>query len=315
MSKRKILTLALTVCMVAILAIGGSLAYLTDTDQAVNVFTTGNVKIDLIEDFGDNNDETLEKLLPTTGYTDETKYFRINGIEKEIYVENEGSEPAYVRIHLAIPDIIDSGAKDHPALDASDNIVHWNMAKETIVPGTWSWLPTYTEGTGYEGNGEGNWNVYQITINEGTEEEPKDVTYNVYVATYRTALKGVSQEQKKDENGAIVYDENGEPVMVDVIDVTPDAIYQVFMDEFTTNEQIATIKEELGDEWHIYVAAEACQSQGFENAYEALNRTFGDPSAEDYETAVDWSKIANGELVAEDDTLVEKDGAKELASK
>ena len=46
MNKRKILTLALSICMVAILAIGGSLAYLTDTDKDVNVMTLGSVEIE-----------------------------------------------------------------------------------------------------------------------------------------------------------------------------------------------------------------------------------------------------------------------------
>lgn len=50
MNKRKTLALALTLCMVAILAIGGSLAYFTDTtDAKVNEFTVGNVDIDLTE--------------------------------------------------------------------------------------------------------------------------------------------------------------------------------------------------------------------------------------------------------------------------
>lgn len=49
MTKKKILVLALTIAMVAILAVGGSLAYLTDTDSAKNTFTVGNVKIELLE--------------------------------------------------------------------------------------------------------------------------------------------------------------------------------------------------------------------------------------------------------------------------
>ncbi|MDD6871337.1 MAG: TasA family protein, partial [Clostridiales bacterium] len=49
MTKKKSLVLALTIAMVAILAVGGSLAYLTDTKTATNTFTVGNVKIDLIE--------------------------------------------------------------------------------------------------------------------------------------------------------------------------------------------------------------------------------------------------------------------------
>lgn len=49
MTKKKILVLALTIAMVAILAVGGSLAYLTDKDSETNTFTVGNVKIDLLE--------------------------------------------------------------------------------------------------------------------------------------------------------------------------------------------------------------------------------------------------------------------------
>lgn len=49
MTKKKILVLALTIAMVAILAVGGSLAYLTATDSETNTFTVGNVKIDLLE--------------------------------------------------------------------------------------------------------------------------------------------------------------------------------------------------------------------------------------------------------------------------
>lgn len=49
MTKKKILVLALTIAMVAILAVGGSLAYLTSTDSATNTFTVGNVQIELLE--------------------------------------------------------------------------------------------------------------------------------------------------------------------------------------------------------------------------------------------------------------------------
>ena len=49
MTKKKILVLALSLAMVAILAVGGSLAYFTDTKNADNTFTVGNVKIELIE--------------------------------------------------------------------------------------------------------------------------------------------------------------------------------------------------------------------------------------------------------------------------
>lgn len=50
MNKKKILVLAVSVALIAILAIGGSLAYFTDTTETkTNEFTVGNVDIDLTE--------------------------------------------------------------------------------------------------------------------------------------------------------------------------------------------------------------------------------------------------------------------------
>ncbi|MDY5219812.1 MAG: TasA family protein [Eubacteriales bacterium] len=50
MNKKKILVLAVSVALVAILAIGGSLAYFTDTTETkTNEFTVGNVDIELSE--------------------------------------------------------------------------------------------------------------------------------------------------------------------------------------------------------------------------------------------------------------------------
>lgn len=49
MNKRKITLLALALCMVAILAVGGTLAFFTDTAKVTNTFTIGNVQIELIE--------------------------------------------------------------------------------------------------------------------------------------------------------------------------------------------------------------------------------------------------------------------------
>ena len=52
---------------------------------------------------------------------------------------------------------------------------------------------------------------------------------------------------------------------------------QVYMDSDVTNADVTRIKETLGDEWKIYVVAEAGQVEGFYNAHEALNTQFGVP--------------------------------------
>ena len=84
MNKKKILVLAVSVALIAILAIGGSLAYFTDTTEAkVNVFTVGNVNIDLTEPaWSDNADHTL---MPGTSY-DKNPTITVDEKSQDCYV-------------------------------------------------------------------------------------------------------------------------------------------------------------------------------------------------------------------------------------
>ncbi len=228
--KKKIVSLCLVAALAATAVVGGTLAYFTDTEDAENVFTTGNVDIDLVETF-DSEDATL---LPGID------------IEKVVNVKNVGSEEAYVRIHLAIPSMLDSGSEDEPQYAAYNNTLHWNFSKESLADGQWNWHSTNVNGStyaGYPGNG-GDWNMYQEVVD--------GITYNVYVATYETALAA--------------------GVMT-----STDAIYKVFLDTKVTNEQMTGITDVLGDNPKILVVAEGGQKAGFEDAYTALNTQFGVP--------------------------------------
>ena len=49
MKKKSILMAAIAVMLVAVLVVGGTLAYFTDTKSATNTFTVGNVGIELLE--------------------------------------------------------------------------------------------------------------------------------------------------------------------------------------------------------------------------------------------------------------------------
>ena len=169
MTKKKILTLAMCIAMAAIMAVG-TLAYFTDFDAADNVFVTGNVAIELVEKFGDNDPTTPEKLLPATGSAQDGTLE--NGIKKEVTVTNIGTEDAYVRVHIAIPSILDNG---NPEFDAGKNKLHFNYDKNSVGEGKWDW--SKTAGSPYEGQ----WNYYETTID--------GISYNVYVVTYGTALK------------------------------------------------------------------------------------------------------------------------------
>ena len=176
--KRRIVSLCLVAVIAAIAVFAGTLAYFTDTDAKSNVFTTGNVKIELIENFGDNNPETPEKLLPATGSAQ--KGTLQNGITKEVSVKNTGSEKAFVRVHIAIPSVLDNG---NPEFDAGKNTLHFNYDAESIGEGKWDW--SKTAGAAYEGD----WNYYETTID--------GIKYNVYVVTYGTALDANAETTEK----------------------------------------------------------------------------------------------------------------------
>lgn len=163
--KKKIIALCLVVALALTAIVSGSLAYFTDKDAADNVFTTGNVKIELKEEFEQNS-----KLLPATGSAQQGTLE--NGVDKKITVKNTGSEDAFVRVHIAIPSILDDGAE---TFDAGKNVLHFNYDPNSIGAGKWDW--SKTTGTPYEGD----WNFYETTID--------NVEYNVYVVTYGTALK------------------------------------------------------------------------------------------------------------------------------
>jgi len=102
--KKKLIALILAVALIAVAAIGMTLAYFTDTEQAANVFTMGNVKIALHEDNGLASDDSdfliddkyrnwleAQLLEPTVKF------------EKDVWVENTGKNPTYVRIGILLP--------------------------------------------------------------------------------------------------------------------------------------------------------------------------------------------------------------------
>ena len=116
--KKKIVSLALAVCLIAIAAVG-TLAYFTDKDAKTNTFTVGNVAIDLIEQQkGANGLEAFEDekvLLPGTS--------DVNAVSKIVTVKNNGANDAWVWVDLKIPAYLVSS--EYPT-NESKNALHWN---------------------------------------------------------------------------------------------------------------------------------------------------------------------------------------------
>ena len=237
--KKKITALCLCVALLAVAVVGASLAYFTDTDNATNTFTVGNVKIDLHEankegDVDEKYHEWLEDqvLMPGDNMT--------NTVAKRVFVENTGTSKAYVRVHIAIPSVLDNA---QPDFDASQNLLHFNDEPAAHAEGKWNWGTKIVAGrTGYVATGD-TWNCHTLTV-DGIE-------YNVYTVTYESAI--------------------------DPNEVTLDAMHQVYLYKTTTNADIEKADKVLKGNWNILVFAEGGQVEGFSDPFTALNTQFGTP--------------------------------------
>lgn len=88
-AKKKIVSLALAASLAAVAVVGSSLAYFTDEDTADNVFTVGNVSIDLTEPHWVGE-----------GSKDAPEAYPGEALQKDPTVTNDGKNPAFVRIKV-----------------------------------------------------------------------------------------------------------------------------------------------------------------------------------------------------------------------
>ncbi|MBR2081019.1 MAG: SipW-dependent-type signal peptide-containing protein [Oscillospiraceae bacterium] len=102
MKKKGIIALCLIAAIGAVLTVGGTLAWFSDTDEATNTFTVGSVEIRQNEVF----DPTTAQLIPVGSNT--TPEDDDNFIQKEVTVKNTGRNPAYVQTFAAVPADLDN---------------------------------------------------------------------------------------------------------------------------------------------------------------------------------------------------------------
>ena len=107
MNKRKILILTAALCILATIAIGGTLAYFTDTKTVKNTFTMGDVKI-LLDETDVNNPEGPR----VTG----NKYDVAPGsvVTKDPVVHNVGANKAYIRATVNVENWMNTCAAYFP---------------------------------------------------------------------------------------------------------------------------------------------------------------------------------------------------------
>ena len=270
--KKKLTAIFLCVALVAIAVVGASLAYFTDSDKADNVFTTGNVKIELIEQERDGQGglktfEDGKALLPIVGdalgETDELGLPTAkNFVDKIVTVKNLASD-AYVRVYVAIPS--EYVSQDEPQY----NVIHW-LAGNKFIPA----------GGKADANGTNvDWKENMGGFVPPDEDSPimftdKDgysIEYDVFYADYRKVLT-------KDEV-------TGSAFMVGIYldkDLDYDAEKECYMlhgKEFSTDLSNLTIP----------VFAVGVQADGFNSAEEAFNAALG----EDYNPFTEHSVLGD----------------------
>ena len=204
--KKKITALCLCVALLAVAVVGASLAYFTDTDNATNTFTVGNVKIDLIESkfHREGNDNSGDTSIPdptqtasgmryvTDGHkaftdaeikadaeTYATDYLAVKGqnmvpgrgVAKCPYVVNTGANDAYIRIRVMVP-----SAANNDFVDVKDGGVITNQWCSSSI-GTGEFI---------DGKGGGWDNAPAIDKASVTRD---GVKYDVYTFTRTEPLK------------------------------------------------------------------------------------------------------------------------------
>lgn len=102
MNKKKVLSIALVVALLAIM-VTGSLAYFTAEDKATNTFTIGSVKIEVYENDNSTPDVAvpfgaLTPIVNTNAPSNDDNY-----IKKEVKTKNTGANAAYIRTLIAVP--------------------------------------------------------------------------------------------------------------------------------------------------------------------------------------------------------------------
>ena len=264
--KKKLTATFLCIALVAIAIVGASMAYFTDTKNATNTFTVGNVKINLIESrfhrvgmegSGDTSIPDPTTTVSGMKYVDNTtKAFTDEEIKEDAenyagyigtrgqnmvpdrrvakcpYVVNTGNNDAYIRIRVMIP------------ADANNDYV--NVDEGGVITNVWCSTATKS------GEFQQGINANSPVINKkGYTDEKTGLKYDVYTFTRIEPLKaGAMTEWNVWNNIGIHKDAN-----------SADIQKAIDAGAITNSDGKLTL--------NVLVQADAIQAEGFANAAEA----------------------------------------------
>ena len=285
--KKRILTIALVVALLAT-CVAGTYAYLTDTDEAVNTFTMGNVKIQQNE--YERVIENGEKTTELQQFTNEQKVFpavyelkdvdgknidpartdlTVNGstfsirnfpnyVDKMVTVENKGNSNAYVRVIIAVP--VNPNEDDADG-NVSQNWLHWNAISDTDTEVNNGWYYGTTKNKEeYPDNYADHYIVRNVAING-----------RLYDLTVATNILPLAPGNETAPCMTGFYLDND-------LDCDENGWYMPYDDE-DGKFYITGANEDMIAEHCILVATQAVQVDGFSDVWEAFLNSFGEITA------------------------------------
>lgn len=264
----------LTVCLVAVIAImavaGASLAYLTDTDEATNTFTLGNVSIELIETtyHREGNDNAGDTQIPdptaiASGMeyvTDGHKIFtdaeiQANAADYEAYLADRGTNIIPGRNAAKCPYVINTGANDayiriRVLVPSAANNDFVQVSEGGVIVN--QWCTTSMKSGEFIAGGDYPNDAYSPTIHKGVEID--GIVYDEYVFVRNKAL----------EAGAMT-----EWNVWNFIGISKDADWDDIQKAIDAG---ALTKAEDGTiSFNVLVQADAIQTEGFADAEAAFD--------------------------------------------
>ena len=274
--------LILSIVLSVAIAAGGTVAYLQDTDEDVNVMTLGNVKIEQIEkervEQSDDNttadnlkdfeqDKPLFPYVGTLDWADEYQQWATGGssqlftddvtniVDKFVFVENTGKSDAYVRTWFAFEQGDYSEAELDELIGININNTHW--AWKTVAN--------------------------NVEIDGGK--------YQIVVATY---LGNAGTNGDVHPNGVLPSGETTRP-----------SLLQVYLNKTAGNKEMENLDSNGNGKYDILVVSQGVQVAGFDNAETALNAAFTKSEEvvefnEYQEEAIGWFKMARRNYEAEE---------------
>ena len=250
---KKILTLVL-VAALALTAVGGTMAYFTDTDAAKNVMTTGKVDIKQHEE---------------QHYYDENGEFWTMGD----FVQDKPLMPMVDTREDKTANPVVNGFFDPAMNNVVDKIVSVTNVAEPGAKNQDAYVRTILA---FETNNE-------YVENEATIRRDAKEIFNTYIGTlgsFKLLERDVIEiDGVKYVLAVKVYEDALAPG-----EKSAPSLKQIFLSPDAGNE-VALL---FGEEYNILALSQAVQTAGFASAEEALNTAFGDLETIDEAKLIEW---------------------------